>query len=74
MGNLDKAIDALVVQTERNAELETKIARLERVMYDAAHLAATLGSGSEGWMRGRFQVLLNYLLHALQLCFSWQSG
>lgn len=38
---------------------------LRSTMYDVAHLAATLGSGSEGWLRGRFMSISNRLNAAL---------
>ena len=34
---------------------------LRSIMYDVAHLAATLGSGSEGYLRGRFMSISNAL-------------
>lgn len=49
----------------RIAELEADVRRLQLVMYDAAHLAATLGSGSDGWMRGRFMSISNALNAAI---------
>lgn len=48
-------------QSKRIAELEADVRRLSLVMYDAAHLAATLGSGSEGRLRGRFMSISNAL-------------
>jgi len=39
--------------------------RLRRVMCDVAHLAATLGSGSQGWLRGRFMSISNALNAAI---------
>lgn len=51
--------------TARITELEAEIVRLRRVMYDAAHTAATLGSGSEGWLRGRFMSISNALSAAI---------
>jgi len=50
---------------ERIAGLEADVHRLSRVMYDAAHLAATLGSGSDGWLRGRFMSISNALSAAI---------
>jgi hypothetical protein len=40
-----------------NAELE----RLKRVIYQTAHVAATLGTASDGWLRGRFMSISNAL-------------
>lgn len=39
--------------------------RLRLVMYQVAHLAATLGSGSDGWLRGRFMSISNALNAAI---------
>lgn len=38
---------------------------LRSVMYDVAHLAATLGSGSDGHLRGRFMSISNALNAAI---------
>ena len=38
---------------------------LRSVMYDAAHLAASLGSGSDGFLRGRFISISNMLNAAI---------
>jgi hypothetical protein len=40
---------------------ETELERLKRVMYQQAHVAATLASGSDGWLRGRFMSISNAL-------------
>ena len=45
------------------AELE--LLRLRQIMYDVAHKAATLGSGSDGWLRGRFMSISNALNAAI---------
>ena len=50
---------------ERIAELEAEVSRLKVVMYDVAHKAGTLGSGHEGWMRGRFMSISNALNMAI---------
>lgn len=44
---------------------KAEIARLRSVMYKVAHLAATLGSGSDGWLRGRFMRISNALNAAI---------
>lgn len=41
--------------------LEERVAALERIIYQTAHRAATLGSGTDGWLRGRFMSLSNAL-------------
>lgn len=38
---------------------------LRSIMYDVAHLAATLGSGSDGWLRGRLMSISNALNAAI---------
>jgi hypothetical protein len=43
------------------AEEKAKTERLTRIMYETAHLAATLGSGATGWLRGRFMSISNAL-------------
>lgn len=58
-------IEMVVERDSRIAELEAENRRLKLVMYDAAHLAATLGSGSEGWLRGRFMSISNALNTAI---------
>ena len=50
---------------KRIAELEAENAKLARVIYDEAHRAATLGSGSTGWLRGRFMSISNALNAAI---------
>ena len=46
-------------------EIEQERDRLRSVMYNVAHLAATLGSGSDGWLRGRFMSVSNALNAAI---------
>ena len=46
-------------------EIEQERDRLRSVMYDVAHLAATLGSGSDGRLRGRFMSISNALNAAI---------
>jgi hypothetical protein len=43
------------------AEIEAENARLRSVICGVAHLAATLGSGHDGWRRGRFMTISNML-------------
>lgn len=45
--------------------LEAENDRLRSVIYDVAHTAATLGSGSDGWLRGRFMSISNALNAAI---------
>lgn len=40
---------------------EAEVDRLKLVIYQTAHLAASLGSGSDGWLRGRFMSISNAL-------------
>ena len=49
----------------RIAELEAEICRIKSVIRETAHMASTLGSGSEGWMRGRFMTIANTLNAAI---------
>lgn len=49
----------------RIAELEAEVERLKTVIYDTAHVAGTLGSGSDGWLRGRFMSISNALNAAI---------
>jgi len=46
-------------------EIEQERDRLRSVMYDVAHMAASLGSGSEGYLRGRFMSISNALNAAI---------
>ena len=46
-------------------EIEQERDRLRSIMYDVAHTAATLGSGSDGWLRGRFMSISNALNAAI---------
>ena len=57
--------EQLAEAKERIAELEAENSRLRTVMYDTAHVASTLGSGSEGWLRGRFMSISNALSAAI---------
>lgn len=50
---------------KRIRELEDENKRLKVVIYDIAHMAATLGSGSEGWLRSRFMSISNALNAAI---------
>lgn len=38
-----------------------RIAELERTIYEQAHIAATLGSGADGWLRDRLMSISNAL-------------
>lgn len=60
-----KLLDEQIHNSVRLAELERENARLARVIYDEAHRAATLGSGSTGWLRGRFMSISNALNAAI---------
>lgn len=42
-----------------------ELKRLRQVMYDVACKAGTLGSGSDGWLRGRFMSISNALNAAI---------
>lgn len=42
-----------------------ELERLRSVIYDMAHKASTLGSGSDGWLRGRFMSISNGLNAAI---------
>ena len=39
----------------------TEIERLKLVIFQTAHVAAALGSGSDGWLRGHFMSISNAL-------------
>lgn len=55
----------VVKAADRIAELEAENARLRLVMLDAAHIAASCGSGSTGSLRGRFMTISNAINAAL---------
>lgn len=55
----------LIKAEARVAELESEINRLRLVICAQAHVAATLGSGHDGWMRGRFMSISNALNAAI---------
>ena len=46
-------------------EIEQERDRLRSVMYDVAHLAASVGSGHEGYLRSRFMSISNALNAAI---------
>lgn len=46
---------------ELNSLLRSRIAELERIAYDAAHLAATLATAETGYARGRIMSVSNML-------------
>jgi len=50
---------------ERIANIEAERDRMRSIVYDTAHIAATLGSGSDGWLRGRFMSISNALNAAI---------
>lgn len=41
--------------------MNDEIERLRHVIYETACVAAALGTGSEGWLRGRFMSISNAL-------------
>lgn len=49
----------------RIAELEAENTRLMSVISDVGHLAGSLGSGADGWLRGRFMFISNALNAAI---------
>lgn len=49
----------------RIAELEAQNTRLMSVMSDVGHLAGSLASGADGWLRGRFMSISNALNAAI---------
>jgi len=58
---------ALAEKDQRIAELEADNLRLAKIMNQTAHVAATLGSGHDGWLRGRFMSISNALNAAINL-------
>ncbi len=65
MSVMDSALDQLTACRKRIADLEADRDRLHRVMYDMAHKAATLGSGTDGYLRGQFMSISNALNAAI---------
>lgn len=52
-------------QKTRIADLEAENTRLMSVMSDVGHLAGSLGSCADGWLRGRFMSISNALNAAI---------
>ena len=63
---MDQAKEARRLELERlRLNDAAEIERLKLVIYRMAGLAATLGSGSDGWLRGRFMSISNALSAAI---------
>ena len=57
----DELTEVLAEKDRRIADLEADNLRLAKIMYETAHVAATLGTAHEGWLRGRFMSISNAL-------------